>query len=262
MPQFTDPAYLRSRQYGTAANLTARIQLHERFSLNPYGWHRWIFDRLALPKRCRLLELGCGPATLWVENRDRIPSGWQITLSDLSAGMVQEARQNLTGVFHPFHFAIADAQHLPFASGHLDVVIANHMLYHVPDRPQVFREIRRVLKQGGRLYASTVGEGHMGELWTLIRRFDPSLDTGRGRLAFTLENGQEQLAPWFSRVTLHRYEDGLRVTEAEPLVAYVLSAVEMEGRQRAAFAHFVQQQLEEQGGRIQIRKETGLFEAY
>jgi len=41
------------------------------------------------------LKLGCDPGYLWLNNRDRIPAGWSITLSDLSAGMAREARLNL-----------------------------------------------------------------------------------------------------------------------------------------------------------------------
>ena len=50
-------------QYRTDQNLKARIELHASFSTNPYPWQRWVFDHLAIPKRARVLELGCGPAT-------------------------------------------------------------------------------------------------------------------------------------------------------------------------------------------------------
>lgn len=36
-------------QYQDAANLNARIQLHERFNTNQYDWHRWVFDHFDLP---------------------------------------------------------------------------------------------------------------------------------------------------------------------------------------------------------------------
>ena len=75
-------------QYRNASNLNARIDLHQRFSTNKYGWQRWIFDQLDLPLQCRILELGCGPGNLWLENLDRIPESWDIVLSDFSAGML------------------------------------------------------------------------------------------------------------------------------------------------------------------------------
>jgi ubiquinone/menaquinone biosynthesis C-methylase UbiE len=82
-------------QYRDASNLNARIALHERFSTNAYGWQRWVFDQLELPPDARVLELGCGTGKLWVENRDRTPEGWDVTLTDASPGMLREARRNL-----------------------------------------------------------------------------------------------------------------------------------------------------------------------
>ena len=65
---FTNQKHLRTKQYRDSGNLKARIALHSRFSTNPYGWFRWVFDHLDLPPQNRLLELGCGAGDLWVEN--------------------------------------------------------------------------------------------------------------------------------------------------------------------------------------------------
>lgn len=84
-------AYLRGEQYRTPANLGLRQSLHDRFSTNPLGWHRWMFDRLQLPPRCRVLEIGCGAGALWQTNRARVPAGWHVVLSDFSSGMLAAA---------------------------------------------------------------------------------------------------------------------------------------------------------------------------
>src|SRR4051794_33286592 len=95
MPRISDQTYLLSQQYNNASNLEARIALHARFSTNTYGWFRWLFDHIHLPPHSRILELGCGTGRLWLESADRIPEGWNVTLSDFSPGMGQEAQQNL-----------------------------------------------------------------------------------------------------------------------------------------------------------------------
>ncbi len=82
----TDQRYLLEDQYRDSRNLQDRAQLHARFSVNPRGWLPWVFDRFAFGKEARLLDLGCGPGDLWYVNRARIPSGWEITLADLSPG--------------------------------------------------------------------------------------------------------------------------------------------------------------------------------
>ena len=141
-----DQTYLQTEQYKNGSNLDARIQIHERFSTNPYGWHRWVFEQFALPSRCDVLELGCGPGDLWLKNSHRIPLGWNITLSDFSPGMVEAAQVRLPGSDHSLVFAVFDAQGVPFAAESFDGVIANHMLYHVPNVQKALSEIRRVLR--------------------------------------------------------------------------------------------------------------------
>ncbi len=215
------------QQYRTDANLNARIDLHRRFSANPYPWHRWVFDHLALTSDARVLELGCGPADLWRENAERIPAGWDTTLTDFSEGMVAAAQRNLAGIGRAFTFKQADAQDLPFEADTFDAVIANHMLYHVPDRPRAFAEIRRVLKPGGTFYAATNGERHMMELWQLLEPYIPGcyarVLTTAG--SFLLENGAAQLeTAGFIDVVWHNRPDALEITEAEPLIAYIQSS--------------------------------------
>jgi SAM-dependent methyltransferase len=220
------------QQYRTDTNLNARIALHQGFSTNSYPWFRWVFDHYDLPADAHVLELGCGPADLWCENADRIPAGWDITLTDFSDGMLSAAQRNLAEIEHPFTFRQADAQDLPFEAESFDAVIANHMLYHVPDRPRAFAEIHRVLKPGGTFYAATNGERHMMELWQLLEPYIPNCYTRALAVAegFLMENGVAQLeAAGFvgredSRVVWHNYPTGLAVTDVEPLIAYIQSS--------------------------------------
>ena len=215
------------QQYRTDANLNARIDLHRRFSTNPYPWHRWAFDQLALSEDAHVLELGCGPADLWRENAERIPAGWDVTLTDFSEGMVASAQRNLAETGRTFTFKQADAQDLPFEADTFDAVIANHMLYHVPDRPRAFAEIRRVLKPGAVFYAATNGEQNMMELWQLLTPYIPdcyirSLAVAGG---FVLENGAAQLvAAGFTGIVWRNRSDALEITEVEPLMAYIQSS--------------------------------------
>ncbi len=264
MPKFTDQQYLTTDQYKDASNLDARLEIHRRFSTNPYGWFNWIFDTLAkLPKDANVLELGSGSGALWVNIANKIPVNWNITLSDLSQGMLDAAWRNLVVTGRNFKFEQVDAQSIPYADETFDIVIANHMLYHVPDRPKALSEIKRVLKKGGHLIATTGGVSHMKELTDWLQRADSDYDFSPFILPFTLENGREQLEKVFSKVTLSRYEDSLQVTDVDLLMAYLRSAIrasEVSEDELAKVKIDLKKELK-QSGSIFISKDSGLFEA-
>lgn len=264
MSKFTDQQYLKTDQYKDSSNLDARVEIHRRFSTNSYGWMNWVFDHiLALPVNAKILELGCGPAYLWKENVSRIPSAWDITLSDLSSGMLDSAWRNLVVTGRAYNFKEIDAQSIPFADETFDVVIANHMLYHVPDRAKALAEIKRVLKTGGHFFATTVGDNHLQEITNWFRQIHKSEVWDSFANLFTLENGLAQLQPFFPNVTVSRYEDNLHVTELEPLMAYFRSGVragELADEEIAKLEADLENELKEKG-RIFITKDSGMFEA-
>ncbi|QBD78520.1 class I SAM-dependent methyltransferase [Ktedonosporobacter rubrisoli] len=267
MPETTginDQNYLLTRQYNNATNLNARIQLHARFSTNKYDWQRWVFDHFHIRPESRILELGCGPGFLWRNNQDRLPSNWEITLSDFSAGMLQEAQNNLSESSHAFIFRVIDAQRIPFEDQSFDAVIANHMLYHIPDREKALSEIQRILKPGGLFYAATGGQAHLQEINALLQKISGSELWGRNNdHAFGLENGAAELSRWFTKVELTRLDGELVVTEAEPLLAYIFSGrarYHLSEQQQQMLRQIVEQTLQAQKA-VRITTSSGLFEA-
>jgi SAM-dependent methyltransferase len=246
------------------------MRLHAQYSTNKRGLHPWVFDHLDLPAGSRVLEVGCGSGRLWLENRARIPGDWRVILGDLSGGMVRQARQALQQCGRPFDFVALDAQALPFPDGYFDALIANHMLYHVPNRQEAYSEFRRVLKPGGRLFAATNGRHTMVELDDLLHRFiplqpgvrpfgnyfnDSFLDSG-----FNLEHGGAELSRWFALVSLHRYYDALIVPKAEPLVAYVRASTDLPEDLLGEIRRYLDN-LIARTGPLRISKDVGMFEA-
>lgn len=227
------------KQYATDANLRARIDLHERFSTQKEPWHRWLLDRIALPDGARVLEVGCGPAEFWKQNLDRLDPSWRLMLTDRSPGMIDAARAVLGD---RAEYAVAEVQGLPFPDESFDVALAHHMLYHVPDRPQAFAEIRRVLASDGSFHASTNGTGHLDELGAL---YDAPF--WRHLEAFGLETGPPQLAPFFTDIRVERLEGELRVTEVEPVLAYIRSSFVYDGRPLGEAAEAVSAAIERDG---------------
>jgi ubiquinone/menaquinone biosynthesis C-methylase UbiE len=264
MSKYTDPHYLKTDQYKDSANLDALVAIHPEFSTNPYGWFNWLLDRfMTLPANARILELGCGNGILWKSIVNRIPAGWNITVSDLSSGMLDAAWRTLVPTGRAFKFEEMDAQSIPYADGTFDAVIANHMLYHVPDRKKAIQEIVRVLKPSGRLFATTVGENHMREMNEWRRRITQGRSADPFTASFNLENGLAQLKPFFRQVQVSHYEDNLHVTRVEPIIVYLRSAVTASDIDEIELEK-LHLELEAQlakDGKIFISKDSGLFEA-
>jgi SAM-dependent methyltransferase len=253
---------LLKRQYKDASRLNARIALHARFSTNPEPWWGWVRRMMHLPADARILEVGTGPADFWRANLEDIPAGWEITLSDFSPGMLDQARTNLGPAQKRFAFARVNVVDIPFADETFDGVIANFMLYHAPDLDRAIAELHRVLKRGGRLYAATNGPGHMKQLNDLIQQLDPDAIIYAASSVFGLDNGADALHRHFPVANRYRYDDALRVTEREPLAAYAFSM----DRSRRLSQHpeslyrAIDQQIEQEGAFF-IEKRSGLFEA-
>lgn len=262
------PQKLLVEHYQTSCKQETKSLLHEQFSTNKYDWALWLFDQFVLPPSCKILDLGCGTGGLWRTNLFRLPQRWSITLSDFSAGMVEKSKDNLANTESQFVFVICDAQEIPIIDETFDVVVANHMLYHVRDLAQTLGEIHRVLKSSGQFYASTVGRKHMQELDDLKSDYIPYTPSRDVSAQFSLENGTEYLERFFTNVELRRRVDSLLVTELAPLVAYVLSGLTVLAHQsqihenrKDAFAKHVAAEMRKQGGAIRITKDAGLFTA-
>ncbi len=265
MTLFTDQKHLKENQYKDSKNLSARITIHQRFSTNGLNWQRWVWDQLPIEIGDWILEIGCGPGHFWMENKERLPNTKRV-IGDYSVGMVREARAGIGGD----SFVNLDAQAIPLPSNQFDLVIANHMLYHLPHLAQGLSEIARVLKPHGLLCAATNGTGHLKEMFDLAHEFDPRFEEVRQHFNltsgwFNLGNATELLRKDFAKVEIKPFETALWVTEAKPIVDFLMSGVKdqesVSPDQAAAITHHFQRIINSKGG-VHITKETGLVLAW
>lgn len=253
------------KQYRDASNISARISLHKKYSKNPVSWFNWLFEKCALECGANVLEIGCGDASLWTQNIEKIPENISVTLTDISYGMIKDATRNIGEDDKRFTYEIMDAHRLYKLDDSFDVVIANHVLFYCDDLDMVCREIKRVLKPGGTFICSTYSSRHMKEISELVKEFDDRIELSAGHLyeRFGKENGKQILGKYFKNVEWNQYEDELFVPTAEPVVEYVLSCHGNQNRYIVdRYKEFVSYVKQKTDNGFYITKDAGVFIAY
>ena len=256
MAQLTDTKTLNS-QYGTADKLNTRISIHAKYSVNKQGFGNWITEHYRFPEHASVLELGCGTGDMWKGKRDLAAICGRLILSDFSAGMLDQAKETLKDM-SGIEYRVVDVQAIPYPDQSFDAVIANMMLYHVPDLGKGLSEVRRVLKDGGVFYCATYGENGMMEyIGSLFSGYDVQTAVNAN---FTLQNGKEKLSPFFPEVDRDLYEDALLVTDVEDLVDYIFSLSGMTDLRKLP-RETVREVLSRHmaGGVLRVPKEYGMF---
>lgn len=212
------------QQYATANNLDTRISIHDKHSTNSLGFGNWIFSNYRIDKGAKVLELGCGTGNMWKNRESVICACSKIILSDFSEGMVAAAKDNI-GNYDNIEYKVLDIQEIPYEDATFDVVIANMMLYHVPDIDKGLTEVRRVLKREGHFYCATYGEhGIIEYLSKLLSAYGVEDNISKN---FTLQNGYKILSKTFSKIEKKEYIDSLAVTNIDDMVDYIYSLSSM-----------------------------------
>ena len=251
---------LFEQQYKSTGNFSSRTRLHELFTVTDINWFDFVFQHINPQPGQTILELGSGTGLLWQETINQLPAQCHIHLTDFSEAMIDSLQKTI--VDKRFSIKKMDAQNITFPDHTFDIVVANHMLYHVPDVSKALQEIRRVLKPDGKLIAATNGDKHMAELYSMLFEFDPTQGPQSRILPFNLENGEQILAEHFSKVECQHHNSHLRITVIEPLLAYYRSmqtmGIDFDQFDQEKFAAFLQNKLEK-NGHILIQKAQGLF---
>lgn len=216
----TDPAYLRY-QYGDAEKLRVRVETHERYSERSEPFFTWMLSHI-VPGPGVLLDVGCGPG---VYHPLLAASGTRVVGVDASPGMARAARDQARRGALPVLVARGDAQRLPIRDASCDRVMANHLLYHVSDQRAALRELRRVVKPGGRVILATNAADSMQRLVDLHRHaarqlgYDVPPAIGA---RFTLDE-LPLVRSVFPAVTVHVRDDAFVFPDADAALRYYAS---------------------------------------
>ena len=192
------------------------LDRYRRRRIDVTGWLRFTDDdewavllrAIAEVRPRRVLDAGCGDGTI-----SSIVAAPEVMCVDQSPASVEAARAR------GLEARVADIRELPFRDGEFDLVMCNHVLYHLPDRDRAIAELARVLRAGGRLVGIYSARDHHGELWRAVG--DPWAD----QPTFDCEDAEEELGRHFARVEL-RLAGGASLWETREDLQSFLDAYE------------------------------------
>lgn len=152
---------------------------------------RQLIDSVSVQRGERILEVGCGGGQLSAEIAVLVGPTGRVEGVDISDDMVAAARLRFRE--QPFsswvHFTQADAAELPFADGSFDAAVSHMVLEYVNPIDIALRELRRVLRKGGRILV--VDHDSDSVVWH---------SSNPGRMAKVLLAWDEHLVhPWLPR---------------------------------------------------------------
>ena len=212
-------------QYATDRNLASRQRLWSTSRRVPeFDLFAWVLDLAGIGQGVSqsqsILDVGCGNGAYERTLAERGHRGLRVAV-DLSAGMLPLVTEAVV--------VLADVQALPFSRDRFDLVLAPHMLYHVPDIECSAGEIRRVLHPKGLFVAVTNSVSNLQELralveaavgsdWRMLRPADQR---------FSMEGGAALLSSAFeSVVRVDCPPSDLVVTDVDALAEYVASVAD------------------------------------
>jgi 2-polyprenyl-3-methyl-5-hydroxy-6-metoxy-1,4-benzoquinol methylase len=152
----------------------------------------------------RVLDLGCGDGTFAAA---LLAAGCAVTMADVAQEALRRARARAP---EAEAVALAEGEPLPFAEDAFDVVWAGEVLEHVADVVGLLAEVRRVLRWGGRLLATTPWHGRI--VVATDSHFDPRADHLRFFSARTLR--AVLVDAGFAEIEIRRAGRGLHASAA------------------------------------------------
>lgn len=213
------------RHFQNTESWQVRVNIHEQYSYPNVDFVAWVMKLVPLAGDEHVLDVGCGPGKYHDYLAAHHPNVKYVGI-DYSFGMLDAnpAEERVRGMI----------TELPFPDDSFDIVMANHMLYLVPDIEAAIRETQRVLKPGGVFVATTSSIATMPQFRELFRRaillVSPPGVSRDVRVPetlhrrFALENGSRILARHYGAVVRHDLPGAFVFPDPDPIIDYLESS--------------------------------------
>ena len=209
IPTNPDPDGKHSPYYTTGAYLRAK---HEQTHfVSGRQFQAWALGLLPILPSMHVLDAGCGWGrfTWQLIEAHSVPAA-NIVCADLSTAMLSMVHDESKRRNAPVKFCAGEIEALPFQPGRFDLVMANHVLYHLSSMATGLRELARLMKPQGYFLATTNSENirvtiielHYQALRLLGVSYEPEPPS-----SFSMESGAQHLSHVFREVNVFYFED-------------------------------------------------------
>lgn len=192
--------------YRSYADHISTKRWHSKYLLRAYVHEMQYQSVLArVEKGMKVLDAGCGEGVLSVMMAQK---GAIVTACDLSEPNIiaskRYALENKVG--DKIEFLMGDAENLPFPDNSFDLVVSSHVLEHLPDFDQGFREIMRVTKKRAVIAIPTIlnpcSWAQIGKGWFYLKgiRSFLALPWGFTKMFIALISGKEGVDEFYAGV--------------------------------------------------------------
>ena len=112
---------------------------------------RATLDKINMPTAGNIVDVACGTGALTRLIAEKMPGRGKITGTDLNETMIEVAKATQPDTRHEIYWCAADVGNLPFDDGRFDMAFVQQGLQFFPEKAAALAEIRRVLRDNGRL---------------------------------------------------------------------------------------------------------------
>lgn len=213
-----DPVSPPPAQYRDSTNLRARAALPVKYGTR--DWFGWVALHLPLKPGDHVLDIGCGAGWFWARTALSLPQV-SLTLADKSPGMVAEAMKNAEAVTDRTGVT-ADASDLPFDENSFDLILAMHMLYHVPEPERALGHFKAKLKRGATLALTTnaISDDPIWHINAQVFGHPPEDPAAR---VFGAHHAEALLQKVFGNARIEHFTETWRVTDPEDIFHFLMS---------------------------------------
>jgi len=182
--------------------------------------HAELIARASLASGERVLDVACGSGLVAFRAKDAVGPHGQVVGVDLSGQMIDAARRRVEErKVRNASFERMDAEHLQLPDASFDVALCALGLMYMPDPERAVREIRRVLRPGGRMLVAVWGERSRCGWSALFPIVDAEVASDVCPLFFRLGQGDTLVRvcaeAQFAAIELHRMATTLDYANAD-----------------------------------------------